>query len=64
MTAHPTKQIPGPLVRPRDKNGITLSNEFKFACLTAFTTAVFESAAINLDLYQYYGEHPMRFLGY
>lgn len=51
-------------MRPRDKNGITLSNEFKFACLTAFTTAVFESAAINLDLYQYYGEHPMRFLGY
>lgn len=26
--------------------------------------ASFEVIAINLDLYQYYGERPMRFLGH
>lgn len=46
------------------EKGTTLSTIFKFAGFTAFTTAVFEITAINLDLYQYYGEHPMRFLGY
>lgn len=45
-------------------NGATLQNIFTFAGMTAFTTAVFEITAINLGLYQYYAEHPMRFLGY
>lgn len=42
----------------------TLSQIFKLATLTACTTAIFETTAINLGLYVYYGESPWRVLGY
>ncbi len=44
--------------------GTTLLTIFKLGALTAFTTAVFEITAINVDLYTYYGESPWRILGY
>jgi hypothetical protein len=37
---------------------------FKFAALLAATTAVFEITAINVNLYGYYGDAPMRVLHY
>lgn len=44
--------------------GTSLTTIFKFAALTAFTTAAFEITAINLDLYVYYGESPWRVFEY
>lgn len=44
--------------------GVSLGTIFKWAGVTAFTTAVFETIAVNSGLYVYYGDAPMRFLGY
>lgn len=44
--------------------GVSLQTIFKWAGLTAFTTALFETIAVNSDLYVYYGDAPMRFLNY
>ncbi|MBN3511491.1 hypothetical protein JYB55_21915 [Mycolicibacterium septicum] len=44
--------------------GITINRIFKFAALTALTTAIFEITAINLGLYTYYGESPWRLFNY
>lgn len=44
--------------------GVTLKKIFQWAALTAFTTAAFETIAVNVDLYTYYGEAPLRFLNY
>ncbi|MGQ0466667.1 MAG: hypothetical protein ACT4QG_15250 [Sporichthyaceae bacterium] len=44
--------------------GVTLQKIFGFAALTACTTAMFEIIAINVDLYTYYGEAPVRVFDY
>ncbi len=44
--------------------GVTLARVFKWAALTALTTALFEITAINLGLYVYYGESPWLVFGY
>jgi len=44
--------------------GVSQQTIFKWAGLTAFTTAVFETIAVNSDLYVYYGNAPTRLLGY
>ena len=49
---------------PRLERGMRRADLFKYAALTAFTTALFETIAINLDLYTYYGEHPFRLFDY
>lgn len=43
---------------------VTLVQIFKFAGLTALTTAMFETTAINLGLYVYYGQSPWRLFNY
>ncbi|RAV01571.1 hypothetical protein [Mycolicibacter senuensis] len=43
---------------------VTLVQVFKFAGLTALTTTMFETTAINLGLYVYYGESPWRLFNY
>jgi hypothetical protein len=49
---------------PRFERGVGRREVFRWAGLTALTTAMFETAAINLGLYTYYGPHAFRFLGY
>lgn len=49
---------------PRFERGAMRREVFGFAGLTAVTTAMFETAAINLGLYTYYGHHAFRFLSY
>lgn len=44
--------------------GVSLKTIFKWAGVTAFTTALFETIAVNSGLYVYYGDAPMRFLEY
>lgn len=44
--------------------GVSLQTIYKWAAVTAFTTALFETIAVNTDLYVYYGDAPMRLLGY
>lgn len=44
--------------------GVPLRTIFKWAGVTAFTTALFETIAVNSGLYVYYGEAPLRFLEY
>lgn len=44
--------------------GVSLQTIYKWAAVTAFTTALFETIAVNSDLYVYYGDAPMRLLGY
>lgn len=44
--------------------GITLKGIYQWAGLTACTTALFETIAVNSGLYTYYGEAPTRFLNY
>jgi hypothetical protein len=44
--------------------GVTIRKIFGFAALTATTTAMFEIVAINVDLYTYYGEAPVRVFDY
>lgn len=49
---------------PRFERGVGRREVFRFAGLTMVTTAIFETSAINLGLYTYYGPHAFRFLGY
>lgn len=56
--------LPALLLYRRLAGGAGLDFIFKFAALTACTTAAFEITAINLDLYGYYGDAPMRVLSY
>lgn len=49
---------------PKFSRGVTRSDIFKYAGMTVFTTAVFETAAISLGLYTYYGPHAFRVLDY
>jgi hypothetical protein len=56
--------LPALVLYRRLVRGTTLKFIFAFAALTAFTTTAFEIAAINLDLYKYYGEQPMNVAGY
>jgi hypothetical protein len=56
--------LPALLLYRRLAAGAPLSLIFKFAGLFAFTTAVFEIAAVNLNLYGYYGSAPMRLFHY
>jgi len=44
--------------------GVTIQKIFGFAALTATTTAIFEIIAVNVDLYTYYGEAPVRVFDY
>jgi hypothetical protein len=44
--------------------GVSLQTIYKWAGLTAFTTALFETIAVNSHLYVYYGDAPLRFLKY
>lgn len=44
--------------------GVPLRTIFKWAGVTACTTALFETIAVNSGLYVYYGEAPLRFLEY
>lgn len=56
--------LPAVLLYRRLAEGASLSFIFKVAGLLVFTTAFFETAANNLDLYGYYGPAPMRLLKY
>ena len=56
--------LPALLLYRRLAAGATLAFIFKFGALTAFTTAAFEITAINVDLYKYYGEAPLRLAHY
>lgn len=56
--------LPALLLHRSLANGATMQRIFKFAAITAFTTAAFEITAINLHLYTYYGPSPWRVLGY
>lgn len=49
---------------PKFERGVSLLQIFKWAGLTAITTAVFEVIMVNVGLYGYYGPHPFRLLGY
>lgn len=44
--------------------GVSLTTIFKWAGVTAFTTALFETIAVNSGLYVYYGDAPMRLFNY
>ena len=44
--------------------GVTIKRVFAMAALTSLTTAIFETTAINLNLYVYYGESPWRLFEY
>lgn len=56
--------LPAMLLHQRLMAGAGLRLVFKFGLVLSFTTAAFEIIAINLDLYTYYGEAPMRAFGY
>ncbi|WP_019877537.1 hypothetical protein [Sporichthya polymorpha] len=56
--------LPAVLLYRTFAGGVTLKKIYQYAALTAFTTALFETIAVNSGLYTYYGEAPMRFLNY
>jgi hypothetical protein len=56
--------LPALLLYRRLMAGAPVALAFKFGLLLSFTTAVFEIIAINIDLYTYYGEAPIRLFGY
>lgn len=49
---------------PKFAGGVSRRQILRYAGLTVVTTAVFETAAINLGLYTYYGPHAFRVLNY
>lgn len=49
---------------PRFAGGVSRRDILRYAGFTVVTTAVFETAAINLGLYTYYGPHAFRLLNY
>ena len=56
--------LPALLLYRRLMAGAPVALAFKVGLVLSFTTAVFEIIAINLDLYTYYGEAPIRVFGY
>jgi hypothetical protein len=56
--------LPALLLYRSFARGVTLQKVFGWAALTACTTAFFETAATNLDLYTYYGQAPLRLARY
>ncbi|MGQ0842881.1 MAG: hypothetical protein ACT4QF_01980 [Sporichthyaceae bacterium] len=44
--------------------GVTLKKIFQWAGVTVLTTTAFETIAVNVGLYVYYGDAPTRVLGY
>jgi hypothetical protein len=56
--------LPALLLYRSFARGVTVRRVFAWAALTACTTAFFETAATNLDLYTYYGHAPLRLLRY
>jgi hypothetical protein len=56
--------LPALLLYRRLMAGAPVSLAYAFALVLSFTTAVFEIIAINIDLYTYYGEAPVRLFGY
>jgi hypothetical protein len=56
--------FPALLMYRKLAQGTSILGVFRMAAVLFTTTAVFETTAINLDLYGYYGQHPMRLLGY
>lgn len=56
--------LPALLFYRRLARGATLSFIFRLATIVAVTTAAFEITAINLNLYGYYGQAPMRVAHY
>lgn len=55
---------PALLLYRRLAAGATMAQVFRFGLLFACTTAAFEITAVNIPLYTYYGEAPMRLAGY
>lgn len=55
---------PALLLYPRIERGVSMSQLFRLAAITALTTAVFEIVAIQGGTYTYYGPHPLRVLEY
>lgn len=49
---------------PKFARGVSRRGVFSYAAITVVTTAVFETAAINLGLYTYYGPHAFRVFDY
>lgn len=56
--------LPALLLYRSFASGVTVRKIFCWAALTACTTAAFETIAVNVDLYTYYGDAPMRLLNY
>jgi hypothetical protein len=56
--------LPALLLYRRLMAGDSVSLAYKFGLVLSFTTAVFEIIAVNVDLYTYYGEAPVRVFGY
>lgn len=56
--------FPALVLSRKIEQGAGLDTIWKFAALTAFTTTIFETVAVNIDLYVYYGDHPMRLFDY
>jgi hypothetical protein len=56
--------LPALLLYRSFARGVTVRRVFAWAALTACTTAFFETTALNLDLYTYYGHAPLRLLRY
>jgi hypothetical protein len=56
--------LPALLLYRRLMAGAPVALAFTFGLVLSVTTAVFEIIAINIDLYTYYGEAPVRLFGY
>lgn len=56
--------LPALLLYRRLMAGAPVALAYTFALILSFTTAVFEIIAINIDLYTYYGDAPVRLFGY
>ena len=56
--------LPALLLYRRLRAGAAVSLAFTFALVLTLTTAVFEIIAVNVDLYTYYGQAPVRVFGY
>jgi hypothetical protein len=56
--------LPAVLLYRGFARGASMRRIFSWAALTAFTTALFETVANNVDLYTYYGQAPVRLLRY
>ncbi len=56
--------LPAVLLYRSFASGVTLKRIFQWGALTAVTTTLFETIAVNTGLYVYYGDAPMRFLEY